>query len=430
MIAIAAVVSSSIIGSVLEIRGLHITDYLASEKQRERKIVINDSGDMDDADHAHKSDQKKEETATTPSNSQDRADDDTKKEINQKKEETTTTPSNIQEHDTKQKMNKKKEETTTTTPSNSQDHDTKQEITKKGPAIAMLISCKQRDVNWVSNALKSIDLFIPKDNMTTPVLLFNEGNLSNEQKLSILNISERPIHFPIVDFKQFPEGFNPETETSNFKKRSKWGYQQMCRFWITKIWEHPVLDDYENFMRFDSDSCFSQDLSSFRPYVPGMPSDTIVYGANNVKKEDSKYIEGLFDLAQGYVTANNITVKNPELWGEAKQGKYFYNNFELSRIDFFRRPDVMAFQRAVTDMEPFGVFRRRWGDAPVRLLTVAIFAEKTEVQSVGRIKGYRHPCMFKHHQGIREMHSELMANLTSTQRMLRGGENEDGKNQR
>ena len=304
--------------------------------------------------------------------------------------------------------------TTDPTPSNIQ-HGTK-EINTKGPAIAMLISKKQRDVNYVMNALKSIDVNMPQDNMTTPVLLFNEGNLKKEQKQSILSTTNRPIHFPIVDFQQFPEGFNPETEESNWKKRTKWGYQQMCRFWITKIWEHPVLDDYTSFMRFDTDSCFLRDISLTHSYLPGLPSDTIVYGANNIKKEESDYIQGLFDLAQDYVSANNITVKNPELWGLAKEENYFYNNFELSRIDFFRRPDVMAFQRAVTEREPFGVFRKRWGDGPVRLWTVAIFAEKSQLQAIQiRRAGYKHPCAWKNHEYISKLHNDLM-NSTSTQR--------------
>ena len=41
--------------------------------------------------------------------------------------------------------------------------------------------------------------------------------------------------------------------------------------------------------------------------------------------------------------------------------------------------------------QPFGVFRRRWGDAGVRFLTMAMFAEEREIVRT-EVKGYEHPC--------------------------------------
>jgi hypothetical protein len=270
---------------------------------------------------------------------------------------------------------------------------------RNGAAIAILISNSKRDMRNLKIALKSVDEYMPHDNMTTPVLLFNEGNLNEEQKSSIQSITERPIHFPLVDFQQFPDEFNPETEESNWKKRSKWGYQQMCRFWTTKIWEHPVLDDYSTYMRFDTDSCFTKTMNEY-PYLPGLPADKpYVYAANQFAKERPRFIAGLFELAKDYVALNNITVKNPELWEAVRERKIIYNNFEISNITFFRQPDVMAFQRAVSDSEPFGVFRKRWGDAPIRTLTLAIFAESTEVIWNSTIQqGYEHPCPMRHNK--------------------------------
>ena len=263
---------------------------------------------------------------------------------------------------------------------------------KKGPAIAMLISNSEKDVRNLKEALKSLDKFMPHDNMTTPVLFFNEGNLDEEQKNSILNTTERPIHFPLVDFQQFPDGFNPETEEGNWKKRSKWGYQQMCRFWATKIWEHPILDDYSTFMRFDTDSCFTQSLDKDL-YLPGLPVDKpYAYAANRICKDNPEFTAGLFELTNDYAVANNITVKNPDLWDDAKKGKIVLNNFEISNITFFRQPAVMAFQSAISEAEPFGVFRKRWGDAPIRLITLAVFAEESEVMWNSQPKGYKHPC--------------------------------------
>ena len=123
-----------------------------------------------------------------------------------------------------------------------------------------------------------------------------------------------------------------------------------------------------------------------------------VYAANEITSERPQYIDDLFKLAEEYVTANNITVKYPGLFeAVGKKRKMIYNNFEISNITFFRQADVMAFQRAMTEIEPFGVFRKRWGDAPIRTLTLAIFADTSQVVwNAAKSKGYQHPCRVPH----------------------------------
>ena len=88
---------------------------------------------------------------------------------------------------------------------------------KGGPAIAMLISNSAKDMKNLKNALESLDKHMHHDEMMTPVLFFNEGNLEEDQKLYLRNITKRAIHFPTVDFNQYPDGFDPKKEKGNFK---------------------------------------------------------------------------------------------------------------------------------------------------------------------------------------------------------------------
>jgi hypothetical protein len=53
-------------------------------------------------------------------------------------------------------------------------------------------------------------------------------------------------------------------------------------------------------------------------------------------------------------------------------------------------PEVMAWHYAVTEEEPLGVFRNRWGDAIVRFATMAIFAAPEEIEGMKRPVGYSH----------------------------------------
>ena len=107
-----------------------------------------------------------------------------------------------------------------------------------GPVISILVTNRQKDVDELTTALKSL-AFLKGDldpDHKAPVLCFNEGDLSEEQINQIVSsCRDRPIAFPLVDFTEFPPGFNPEVEETKFKVkgRKEWGYYHMIRFWVT-----------------------------------------------------------------------------------------------------------------------------------------------------------------------------------------------------
>ena len=61
--------------------------------------------------------------------------------------------------------------------------------------------------------------------------------------------------------------------------------------------------------------------------------------------------------------------------------RVFYNNFEVAKVAHFLRPDVRNFTDAVR--RGGGIFQRRWGDAIVRYMQVALFARPDEVYCFG-----------------------------------------------
>lgn len=107
-----------------------------------------------------------------------------------------------------------------------------------GPAISILVTNREKDISELRTALRSL-AFLQGDldpNHKAPVLIFNEGDLSPEQIESIItSCPDRPISFPIVDFTEFPPGYNGEQEGNKFqvKGRKEWGYYHMIRFWVT-----------------------------------------------------------------------------------------------------------------------------------------------------------------------------------------------------
>ena len=118
-----------------------------------------------------------------------------------------------------------------------------------GPVIAFLVTSNHKDVSDMQTALHSL-AFLQGDQERgeplSPVLVFNEADLSEEQVIAMVSSTNRPIAFPTVDFSLFPEGFNPDDfdKSPQFQvaDRKPWGYYQMIRFWVTGIWTHPAID--------------------------------------------------------------------------------------------------------------------------------------------------------------------------------------------
>jgi len=267
---------------------------------------------------------------------------------------------------------------------------------KNGPVIAILVAARQKDVDEVCVALQSL-VFLQGDDdrHPTPILIFNEGDLSDEQIAFIIGCTSRPIAFPLVDFTSFPETWNHETSSRMFRVdgRKEWGYYQMIRFWITGIWKHPALDPYEIVMRMDTDSCFKE----VNKNLPHFEFDNMKYHSQYVGVEDGKnYTIGFLDHATKWMEENGRVPGDPMLWDFIQSTWKKHNslpvyrtNFELTTKSFMLQKSVMAWHESLTEIEPFGVFRYRWGDAVERFLTMAMFTTNDKILTK-MVDGYGH----------------------------------------
>jgi len=267
-----------------------------------------------------------------------------------------------------------------------------------GPVIATLVPNNEKDIEELKRALKSLK-FLKGDTdpkMKAPVLIFHENNLSDDTKKELAEFTDRPVAFPIVDFSVFPDGFDPHNETVDFQVRGRdeWGYYQMIRFWVSGIWLHPAIAPYGTVMRIDSDSCFMEPS----PTLPNFPSTQAVYHSQYVGLAPKKeFVKGLWDWNTAWMKKNqNKMSGNPMFWSYVKNTHeleqtlpLYRTNFELARKSFMQKRDVFKWNEAITEEEPFGIYRHRWGDAPIRFLMTAIFPQ-SEMVIMSRPAGYAH----------------------------------------
>ena len=158
------------------------------------------------------------------------------------------------------------------------------------------------------------------------------------------------------------KGFDPHNSTSNWSKRSKWGYHQMISFWITNIWEHESIAPFDTITRIDSDSCWTQPLTMDGPgqFLPGLPHGKVYY-ANHLLYDAPFVTKNFVEFTRAYIAKNNLTLMNPELLKSHLSLDNLtcitYNNFEVTLVDFMLRPQVKKWHYQITNEAPFNIYK-------------------------------------------------------------------------
>ncbi|KAI5117395.1 hypothetical protein M0805_007786 [Coniferiporia weirii] len=168
------------------------------------------------------------------------------------------------------------------------------------------------------------------------------------------------------------------------------GYHQMCAFFASDIFDHPRLKDVTYYMRLDTDSYIFEPLCYDPVDLFHQHNRSYAYRARTT---DPDWVTvRLWNLVDEYARENlpveNNLHKNGWTWAAGRDkeqmGKHdfptYYNNFEIVKLEAFRRPDVQAWLNEVKRV-PERIFKYRWGDAPIRYATVSMFFDlQTDVE--------------------------------------------------
>ena len=186
------------------------------------------------------------------------------------------------------------------------------------------------------------------------------------------------------------------------KKFQGRGYRVMCRFWAGLVWLRQSLDEFEYYWRLDTDSILTRPVL-IDPFRLVFVQKKCVYGFNRLKGENPHVATKMFEtfkkflkneVEEGHLTNEQeqqcirfVTIRsdvilppqsssiNPKFWAPM-----YYNNFEMGTMKLKRSEPYQRFFKFVDEQEPFGIFRYRWGDAPLHTLGILI-AEKCSTKS-------------------------------------------------
>ncbi|CAF3456049.1 unnamed protein product [Rotaria sp. Silwood1] len=220
------------------------------------------------------------------------------------------------------------------------------------------------------------------DNFSTNLLILYSNVPYESDLLHLTDAIKRPVSFLNVGifFNLFPIRFDPCKTKTPYRYRGKWNYSLMIRFWFKFLFELPELEKFEYVMRLDDDSKLTD---KWMNVFDEMRNKNAVYFANNIDLDLEEQLPGTMFLKQvtfDYIKQNNIKPKQFEILRDAFGNNSihtYFNNFEVLKMEFFRRKEIRHWVESIDSTN--GIFYYRWGDAGLRYLTLALFAEQHEV---------------------------------------------------
>lgn len=145
----------------------------------------------------------------------------------------------------------------------------------------------------------------------------------------------------------------------------------MCAFFASQIFDHPRLKDVTYYMRLDTDSYIFKPLCYDPIDLFHQHNRSYAY---NARTSDPDWVTvGLWELVDEYARSHEAVEssleKNGWQWAANRDREQmrkhdfptYYNNFEIVKLDAFRRPDIRAWLDEIMRI-PERIYKYRWGE--------------------------------------------------------------------
>jgi len=182
-------------------------------------------------------------------------------------------------------------------------------------------------------------------------------------------------------------------------------YRMMCRWWSINVWKY--AQGYEYIMRLDDDSIIEEPVQY--DIFAWAAENKVAYSSNILSLDCGICNHGFKELlesafpekrdligqmfkpqdvpmlsVQFHPFRSLLSITDAHALPEMKSTMrvwsmvYFFNNYFVTRVSFWQRPDVQA---ALKTIDESGLmFYKRLGDAPVHTAIVSLFAAPNEIK--------------------------------------------------
>jgi len=261
-------------------------------------------------------------------------------------------------------------------------------------AVVYLVKMGERDVRLLTSSLAYLQTnFCTRHGMGKlyPILLFSDAMVDDEAKSRFSAVAPScSIQTELLSDFQVPD-FVPAELVQGLSKQGPGGrgpgYALMIRWQLRQLFLHPAVQPLEYVLRLDTDS---QLLSPFvgDPFLR-MRHQGTKYGYYCACFENLLFSEGLHAFVANYVELRGLKSQ----WAAfdphpSKPVAMPYNNIELVDVNWWRSQPVQEFINSVDGS--LGIWRHRWGDAPLRGMAISLFLAPSELMHFRELS-YAHP---------------------------------------
>jgi hypothetical protein len=211
-----------------------------------------------------------------------------------------------------------------------------------------------------------------------PIIVYHDDIDNDSQNKLIIQLGnlikcKMQITFEKVDFV-LPDFISTDNQKYNPPlSQFRMGYRHMCRWFSGEIYKHPSLQDYEWYMRLDSDSFL---LSAFKNDIfEEMEEKNLTYAyMSELDKDEDFVVGGLFETTKQYAALNNLPLT--QTWNR----EMYYTNFEIGKLQFFRSSEYQKYYNYID--QNGGIYYSRWGDAPIRWLALNMLLSQEAIHCI------------------------------------------------
>ncbi|CCK68051.1 putative mannosyltransferase KNAG_0A03710 [Huiozyma naganishii CBS 8797] len=273
-------------------------------------------------------------------------------------------------------------------------------VAGKGNATIMAL-VQNKDVDAIVGTIQQLEeKFNAK--FAYPYTLMNEEYFTDEFKNRITSMLpvDRVVHFAKIDsedwdvpedidMKKYKENMN-QLDRDSVQYAKKISYHNMCRFYSSKFYHQDVLNNYKYVWRIEPNVNFYCDIDY--DIFQFMEENQKIYGFTLSLYDSPQSVRSLWNVTLGFVKENphylnrngafewiKENLQKPENFNmtDGYSTCHFWTNFEIVDLDFLRSE---PYEKYMDHLEKQGGFYyERWGDAPVRSLALALFADKSQI---------------------------------------------------
>ncbi|KAG7900741.1 hypothetical protein KL905_002883 [Ogataea polymorpha] len=273
----------------------------------------------------------------------------------------------------------------------------------------MLVLVRNRELGPVVRTIKQIEAKF-NQKFHYPYVFLNEEPFTERFKETIQKHVSGEAFFESIDkaIWEQPKSINlrkqadamQQLETENVGYAKLVSYHNMCRYYSVNFYNHPRLQQFRYYWRFEPGTDYYCDL------------DYDVFKFMQMNEKTYGFVIALYDVEQSvktlwprtleflaqhpdYLHPNGAydflleNLQNPHktLTANGYSTCHFWSNFEIADMDFYRSKPYSDWVNFLDSTG--GFYYERWGDAPVHSVGVSLFEDRDKIHWFRDI-GYKH----------------------------------------